>query len=79
MSTMFLLNHQDHPGSDLEMSQDNRYLGLVLDQIVQMLEILITMNADPIIGQELEPGQPILEGCFLTSIKQDVKPLIKPG
>ena len=64
----------DHPGSDLEMSQDNRNLGLVLDQIDQLLEIVKAIKANPITKQDHDPEQPILHESFLASIKRGAKP-----
>jgi hypothetical protein len=77
-STRFILTKAllelDHPGSDLEMSQDDRDLGLVIDQIGQLLEIV---KANPIAVQSFNLEQPILNESLLTSIKQGVKPGIK--
>ena len=69
----------DHLGSDMEMSQDDRDLGLVLDQIDQLLEIVKAIKANPITRQDLDPEQPILHESFLASIKLGAKPGIKHG
>jgi hypothetical protein len=66
----------DHPGSDLEMSQDDLDLGLVFDQIGQLLEI---MKANPIAMQSINLEQPILHESFLASIKHGVRPGMKSG
>ena len=69
----------DHPGSDLEMSQDNRDLDLVIDQFDQLFEIVKAIKANPITRQDLDPEQPILHESFLASIKLGAKPGIKHG
>lgn len=66
----------DHPGLDLESSQDDRDMRLVLDQIGQLLEIV---KANPLTSQEITTEQPILQESFLTSIKQGAKQGIKLG
>lgn len=66
----------DHPGSDLEISQDDCDLRFVIDQIGQLLEFV---KANPIMRQEITTEQPILHESFLASIKQGAKPGIKLG
>jgi hypothetical protein len=69
----------DHPGSDLEMSQDGHDLDVVLEQMGQVLEIVKSMKADPTNRQDLSIKQLNLNDSFLASIKQGVKPGMKPG
>lgn len=66
----------EHINPELEMNMDNRELGLVLDQINQLLEIV---KANPIAVQSTNMEQPILRESFLASIKQGVRPGIKLG
>ena len=64
----------DHPGSDLEVGQDDRDLRFVLDQIGQLIEIV---KANPVTRQVISTEQPTLHEGFLDSIKQGAKPGIK--
>lgn len=67
----------DHPGSTQEVSQDDRDLGLVLEQIGQLLEIIKTINIDHTTVQHHNPEQLILNENFLASLKKGIKPGIK--
>jgi hypothetical protein len=69
----------DHPGSDLEMSQDDQGLQLVLDHIDQLIEIVRVGESNPLSKKTIEPELPKLNDRFLASIKQGAKPGIKLG
>jgi hypothetical protein len=77
-STRFFLTKAllelDHPGSFPNLSQDDLDLGLVFDQIGQLLEIV---KANPIAVQSINLEQSIINESFLGSIKQGVKPGMK--
>ena len=67
----------EHPGSDLDMSQGDRDLGLVLDQIGQLLEILRAGETNTPIRRDPNKEPAFLKEDFIASIKQSVKPGIK--
>lgn len=71
--TAALLELEFH-GSELEMDKGSRDMGLVLNQIGQLIEI-IKANSVAVHNNNLE--QPILPESFLASIKQGVKPGMK--
>jgi hypothetical protein len=68
----------DRSGSDLELSQGDRDWGSVLDKISKLLEFVDAMKIKPIERQEFNPEQSNLNENFLASIKQGVKPGLKP-
>ena len=77
-STRFILTSAllelEHHGTDSEVDQNNRDLGMVLDQIANLLEIA---KASPIAVPSNNLEQPTLRESFLASIKQGIKPGMK--
>jgi len=67
----------DHPGSDLGLSHSDRGLGLILEQIGQLLKFAEAVKTYPISQEEPVPEQANLNESFLTSIKQGIKPGFK--
>lgn len=80
-STRFIITKAllelDHPGSGLEMNQDDQNLGLVIEQVGQLLEMFKTIKVDSLRMPENDLEDFGLNEKFLASVKQNAKPGIK--
>ena len=59
----------DHPGSEPAMGQDGNDLGLVINKINQLLEVLRAGETNAVIRQATGREPPMLQENFLSSIK----------
>ena len=72
------LLEMDHPGADLETRQGGHDWDSVFGQFRQFIEILKENHLDPLTGSNHDMELPTLPENVLASIKQGVKPGIKP-